>query len=158
MEQLDKVRALRKVLMHCQNLRNALGKIITDLTNRAEMHDYSKLEDDEFEAVIHYQKLDGLQYGSEEYNKKMSKIRAKTGKGWELHCKRNSHHPEHHEHIDDMGLLDLIEMCCDWKAANATYNTGDQTFREGSEVAINKYDFNIAQRWVIRQMIDILDE
>ena len=155
---MDQVRALRVVMRHCQNLRHALGKIITDLIDRSEMHDYSKLEDDEFNSVIHYQKLDGLEYGSDEYNDKMKEITGLTGKGWELHCKRNSHHPEYHDNIDDMELLDIIEMVCDWKAANATYNTSGQSFRQGAEICLLKYDFNVAQRWVIRQLIDIIDE
>lgn len=154
---MNETRALRTVMRHCSNLRQALGKVISNLQDRSARHDYSKLEDDEFDAVIHYQKLDGLEYGSDEYKAKMEEIRGFTGEGWKLHCKRNSHHPEHHEPIDTMGLLDIIEMVCDWKAANATYNTSRQSFREAAEVCIERYDFNIAQRWAIRQMIDILD-
>ena len=154
---LNENRALRTVMRHCLNVKQALGKIISNLQNRAEMHDYSKLEDDEFDAVIHYQKLDGLKYGSDAYKAKMNEIRQFTGEGWHLHCQRNSHHPEHHQHIDDMNLLDIIEMVCDWKAANATYNTSGQSFRDSAAACMERYDFNDSQKWVIRQMIDILD-
>ena len=154
---MNETRALRTVMRHCLNLKQALGKVISNLQDRSDSHDYSKLEDDEFDAVIHYQKLDGLEYGSEEYKEKMNEIRPFTAKGWDLHIKRNSHHPEHHNNIDDMGLLDIIEMVCDWKAANATYNTSEQSFRDAAKVCIEKYGFNMTQRWAIYQVIDILD-
>ena len=130
---------------------------MSNLQNRLHMHDVSKLNDDEFEAVIHYQRLDGLAYGSEEYKAKMDEIRPHTEKGWQLHTQRNSHHPEHHENTADMGFLDIIEMVCDWKGANATYNTSGQTFREGAEMCIQRNNFTAEQKWLIYQLIDFLE-
>ena len=38
----------------------------------------------------------------------------------ETHHRQYRHHPEYFEHgIDDMNLVDLIEMLCDWAAAGA---------------------------------------
>ena len=156
--QLDKTKALRAVLRHCKHVKSALRKVIGILQDRVEMHDVSKLNDDEFEAVTHYQKLDGLAYGSKAYDEKMSEIRSETGAGWQLHCERNSHHPEHHRIVDDMGFLDIIEMVCDWKGANAAYNTSGQSFREGALACIERYDFHIGQKWLIHQLIDVLDD
>ena len=111
-----------------------------------------------FDAVIHYQKLDGLEYGSETYKAKLDEIKPLTEAGWDKHCERNSHHPEYHQVNDNMSFLDIIEMVCDWKGANLTYNTSNQSFREAAEVCIERYDFNSAHRWLIRQLIDLLDE
>jgi len=37
----------------------------------------------------------------------------------EHHYKNNRHHPEHFNNgIDEMNLVDLIELLCDWKAAS----------------------------------------
>ena len=155
---LDKILALRTVLRHCKYVQKSLRKVLTALQERLEMHDVSKLNDDEFEAVIHYQKLDGIPYGSKEYGEKMQEIRPFTSNGWDLHCQRNRHHPEHHRVADDMNFLDIIEMVCDWKGANAAYNTSGQSFRDGALACIEKYDFHIGQKWLIHQLIEYLDE
>jgi hypothetical protein len=36
------------------------------------------------------------------------------------------HHPEHFKDgVDDMNLLDIMEMFCDWKAAGERHNDGN---------------------------------
>ena len=42
------------------------------------------------------------------------------------HYAANRHHPEHFtKGIDDMTLIDIIEMLCDWKAASLRQNDGN---------------------------------
>jgi hypothetical protein len=42
------------------------------------------------------------------------------------HYKNNKHHPEHHKNgINDMGLLSITEMFCDWKAATNNNISGN---------------------------------
>ncbi len=42
------------------------------------------------------------------------------------HYAQNRHHPEHYKNgIDDMTLVDLVEMLCDWKAATLKHNDGN---------------------------------
>ena len=42
------------------------------------------------------------------------------------HYKNNRHHPEYHKNgIDDMNLIDLVEMFCDWLAATKRHADGD---------------------------------
>ena len=44
----------------------------------------------------------------------------------EHHYAKNRHHPEHHKNgINDMNLIDLIEMFCDWKASSERQNDGN---------------------------------
>ena len=155
---MDKTKALRAIILHCQNVKTALRKVINDLTEEAETHDAFKLSDDEFEAVIHYQKLDGLAYGSEDYIETMNEIKPYTKKGWNLHVSRYSHHPEHFKRVKDMPLMDIIKMVCDWKGANATYNSSGQTFRESAEICMEKYNFSKEQQWAIKQMINFLED
>ena len=42
------------------------------------------------------------------------------------HYAANRHHPEHFSKgIDDMTLVDIVEMLCDWKAASLRQNDGN---------------------------------
>lgn len=154
---LDKVKTLRTVYRHCKNVQKSLRKVIGNLVERSEVHDLSKFSDIEFEGVVQYQQLDGLAYGSEEYDAKMDEIRPYTEDSWNSHVRENSHHPEYHEKVADMSFLDIIEMVCDWKGANETYNTSGQSFREGSLLCVNRYDFTDGQIWLIHQLIDFLE-
>ena len=55
------------------------------------------------------------------------------------------HHPECHKNgINDMNLLDLIEMFCDWKAASERHNDGN--IRKSIE--INGKRFNMSDQLV----------
>ena len=45
---MNEIRALRTVMRHCKQVQKALRKVITNLQERSEMHDLSKLNDDEF--------------------------------------------------------------------------------------------------------------
>ena len=156
---LNEVRALRTVTRHISNVQKNMRKVIRPLTERAEVHDQSKLQDDEFYAVLHYQKLDGYHYGGDEYKAAMDEIRPFTEKGWQLHTERNRHHPEHHgDDVSTMNFLDIIEMVCDWKAANETYNTSGQTFRDAALECKKRYNFSEGQEWLIFQLIIFLDD
>lgn len=108
---------------HIENVRKFM-KIITDeLVNRAIEHDKTKLESPEVEIFTEYTpKLANTTYGSEEYNTYLKEMNVAL----QHHYNVNRHHPEHFENsINDMNLVDLIEMICDWKAATLRHNNGD---------------------------------
>lgn len=85
------------------------------LTIRAELHDLSKLAPPEREVFeVFTPKLKTLVYDSPEYKQALKDM----GEGLQHHYQYNSHHPEHHNNaVENMGLLDVIEMFCDWCAA-----------------------------------------
>ena len=59
------------------------------------------------------------------------------------HYAQNSHHPEHYDNgINDMDLIDLIEMICDWKAASERHADGNIF----ESIKINKQRFNISDQ------------
>ena len=61
-------------------------------------------------------------YGSEEYNGFLKEMRVAL----QHHYANYRHHPEHFEHgIEDMTLIDIVEMLCDWKAASMRQNDGN---------------------------------
>lgn len=110
-------------LEHIEKVRKYINIIIDELKNRAEKHDSSKLsgiEKDIFD--IYTPKLRNTTYGSDEYKKYLSEMKV----GLDRHYNMNKHHPEYWKNgINDMSLVDIIEMICDWKAATERHNDGN---------------------------------
>ena len=108
---------------HITLVTEYLEKLVAKLTIRAKEHDQSKLMSPEKEAFDKLaSSLKSLTYGSEEYNSTLEKVRPAI----EHHWKNNRHHPEYHEHgLEDMNLVDIIELFCDWCAATHRHDDGD---------------------------------
>jgi hypothetical protein len=101
---------------HIQRVRWFIGLALTNLRERADQHDQSKLHSPEVEAFdIATPKLAGLEYGSDEYKASLREL----GPALQHHFAQNDHHPEHFENgVRGMSLMALIEMLCDWRAAS----------------------------------------
>jgi hypothetical protein len=143
-------------IRHITLVRAALGKIAQELERRALVHDVSKFTEDEFMGFValnHADKIHG--YGTPEYKAALAEINA-VG----LHTSRNSHHPEYHTAgIRDMGLLDLIEMVCDWQAASAVY--GNNNFGESLRNSMDRFGLGEGgpsekQRYVVQLIAEAL--
>jgi hypothetical protein len=99
----------------------AFGKKVAE---RGATHDASKFEDPErrpfnLGATI----LRDTTYGSDEYR---ASLKDQLGEALAHHYANNRHHPEHFENgVDDMTLIDLLEMFCDWLAAVRRHADGD---------------------------------
>lgn len=109
-------------LRHIRRVGWCLNELCTTLHARALVHDQSKLESPEKETFDKVTpRLRGLTYGSDEYNAQLAEMKPAL----DHHYAMNRHHPEHFPNgIDDMSLLDLIEMFCDWKAATERHADG----------------------------------
>jgi len=116
--QIDRTKVI--IYEHRDRLIKYLTRFICNLSERVAVHDDSKLDVEELEpysSVI--EEFGKHKFGSEGYEE----IRKRLGPALDHHFKHNRHHPEHFETgINEMNLVDLIEMLCDWKAA--TKNTG----------------------------------
>lgn len=113
-----------KTLRHIETVRNYLNLVIRELTLRQEQHDQTKLESPEVEIFEEYTpKFRGVAYGSsDEYRAMMREMKVAI----DHHNCHNRHHPEFFTNgIQDMNLIDLIELLCDWKAAGMRHNDGD---------------------------------
>ena len=112
-----------KTLRHIETVRNYIGFVVTVLLMKAEKHDQSKLQPPEAEIFEKYTpKLKGSTYGSDEYKATMKEMKVAI----DHHNANNPHHPEHFTNgINDMTLVDLLEMICDWKAASLRHADGD---------------------------------
>jgi hypothetical protein len=124
-----------ETMRHIEMVRNLLNKIIGELIVRGQKHDQSKLRPPEVELFTEYTgKLRHMTYGSEEYTKTLEAM----GPALKHHYANNRHHPEHFKDgIEDMSIVDLIEMLCDWKAASTRHNDGN--LRKSIEINGNRF-------------------
>lgn len=159
-------------MQHIGNVRHHLHCIIDALEERAASHDYSKLEDPEFDTFVKYTpKLATSTYGSDEYKQFLKEMQPAL----DHHYAVNRHHPEHfkkyvcngcfeeyiHEpnvcckcgysqfqveaDVSQMNLVDLIEMLCDWKSATLRHNDGNIS----KSIEINRERFKIADQLAV---------
>lgn len=108
---------------HIETVRKFI-KLFTDkLTNRGVEHDKLKLESPEVELFTeHTPALATTTYGSEEYEERLQALKPAL----DHHYANYRHHPEHFNNgVNDMNLVDLVEMICDWKASTLRHNDGN---------------------------------
>jgi len=120
----EKQQAINYITMrHIERVRNLINKCVNMLLKCGENHDQTKLETPEVELFAEYtDKLADVEYNSDEYRSYLVEMQVAL----EHHYGHNRHHPEHHKSgIDDMDLIDMVEMFCDWKAASERHNTGN---------------------------------
>jgi len=137
---------------HIERVRNLLNRCVKNLLKRGELHDQTKLAPPEVDAFTEYTpKLEGCTYGSEEYRGYLEKIKPAL----DHHYANNSHHPEHYKNgINDMNLLDIVEMLCDWKAASERHNDGN--IRKSIEINANRFNMSPQLVKILENTADIL--
>jgi len=108
---------------HVANVVKFVNIIVRHLQKRSVDHDATKMNSPELELFTEYtEKLAGCTYGSDEYKKFLDGLKPAL----DHHYAKNRHHPEHYPNgINDMTLVDLVEMFCDWKAATLRHNDGN---------------------------------
>jgi len=123
-------------LKHRHEVIDKMNDICMRLMQRGVMHDDSKLEPPEKDALDAMDtNMRHLSYGSAEY---MDKIK-EAGPMLERHRENARHHPEYHGNdFAKMDLLDVVEMLCDWKAATMRHQDGD--ILKSLEINAKKYD------------------
>ncbi len=128
-----------EVREHQQQVHRHIHLVMAKLLERAFNHDRSKL--DELEKPIFDQfvpRLHGVKYGSPQYRETLREMAPALAHHYEANC----HHPEHFLcGINDMSLIDIIEMLCDWKAAA---NRGNGSLLESIEINVKR--FNIGEQ------------
>jgi len=152
----DTLETIVNIGKHIKYVQQNMQLIIDKLTKRAIEHDESKYFPDEVEDhFFSPSRPTGAAYDSDEYREWQETM--KNYPGTVLHKTRNDHHPEHYADINDMPLIALIEMVCDWKAAHQIQNSeGD--WKDSIEINDETYKFNCHQLWVIRQVAQLLDD
>jgi hypothetical protein len=139
---------------HISNVVRFMNIIITQLLERAQNHDASKLESPELELfTIWTEKLAACTYGSETYKEFLEQLKPALSH----HYSRNRHHPEHFKDgVNDMNLIDLTEMLIDWKAATLRHNDGN--LRKSIEINSKRFGIDSQLTKILENTASILDE
>jgi len=114
---------IKETQEHVDNVRYFIKTICTRLKARGVLHDYSKFRDPEKEIFIEMTpKLKKSTYPSPEYDSFLKEMKVAL----DHHYAHNRHHPEFFSKgIEDMNIIDLIELLCDWKSATLRHKKGD---------------------------------
>jgi len=132
----------KDTLLHIKRVSTLITMAVTELLERSNNHDHSKLREPEKSYFDKYTPmLKDSQYGSEEYNNFLKKLKPAL----DHHYSKNSHHPEHYENgVDGMNLFDIIEMLLDWVAASERHSKAD-IFKS---IDYNKERFKMSEQLV----------
>ena len=127
-------------LDHKMNVVKLINYLVSELLERSTLHDDTKLEDPELALFDEMTpKLAGSTYNSPEYATFLKEMKPAL----DHHYENSRHHPEHFDNgINDMNLLDLIEMLCDWKASTMRHNNGNIL----KSLEINRSRFKISDQ------------
>lgn len=143
-----------ETIKHIERVRYYL-RIITDkLTSRGVTHDKTKLESPEVELFTEFTpRLAELKYGSEEYKESLARLKPAL----EHHYANSRHHPEHFSKgINDMNLVDIIEMFCDWKAAGERQRDGN--LLKSIELNAQRFGYDDQLKQIFINTAKMLDE
>jgi hypothetical protein len=126
--------SMKDTLSHIAKVEGYLSLCADLLYGRAKQHDASKLEEPERSGYAGLtQALQGLTYGTPEHRAAFAPFKPII----QHHYEANTHHPEHWPNgVDDMSLLDVIEMLCDWKAAS---ERGKGDFADSIRVSVERF-------------------
>jgi hypothetical protein len=138
---------------HIQRVAYFLHKIGKKIIDRTESHDQSKLDSPEAELFAeHGHKLADLDFGSDEYKESLKALEPALNH----HYANNRHHPEHFKNgIEDMNIIDIIEMFCDWKASSERQRSGN--LRKTLEQAGQRFNMDPILIRILENSIDILE-
>lgn len=134
----QKQQCLAETHCHIRKVQDNLNLFIKDLIDRGSRHDESKFHEPEFSLFAsNTGKLKTVGYGTPEYEALLEGIRPAISH----HYSKNRHHPEFHPNgIEDMTLVDLIEVLCDWRAAGERNKDGNIR----KSIAVNSSRFNMS--------------
>lgn len=135
---MNKEDAIQSIKDHILLVRDNMGQITSDLTQRSLHHDQCKLETPEVEAFTEYlPRMMAVKFGTPEYEE----CRRSLGPALIHHYSISDHHPEYKEFngkIENMNLCQLCELLSDWKAANISH--ASRTFEESLQYCFVKYE------------------
>lgn len=142
-------KCLAETHKHVRAVGRNIHLFVMDLMHRAEHHDDSKFEEPELSGFAEVQhRLRACEYGSAEYNQNLKDLAPIL----EHHYSRNRHHTEFHKNgINDMNLVDLIELLCDWKAATERNKNGN--IRKSLDINAEKYDISPQLKRILENTI-----
>ena len=129
-------------LRHIESVRNLIDAVIAELLIRGKQHDQTKMQSPEVELFTELTpKLHGSTYGSPEYSEFLKDLKPAL----DHHYANYRHHPENHPNgINDMNLIDVVEMMCDWIASSRRHTDGNIK----KSIEINRTRFQMSDQLV----------
>lgn len=141
------------ILKHIRKVAKNLNDFAFELVDRGRIHDASKFSKEE--KPLYDQAHAGFKtkkFGTKEYTDHLKTIQPAL----DHHYANNPHHPEYYENgIDDMNLFDIVEMLCDWKAAN-TDKKNSPSFLESLDFCKKKYKISPQLLQVLKNTIEYM--
>ena len=139
---------------HIEQVRKYIRFMIDKLDMRGVKHDASKLEAPEVEVFAEYtDRLNEVTFGSEEYKQRLEAMKPAL----DHHYASNRHHPEHFVNgINDMTLIDILEMFCDWKASTLRYNDGN--LLKSIETNAERFNMDAQLKQILLNTARMIDE
>lgn len=131
---------------HIERVRYYIRFITDRLTTRGVKHDAIKLESPEIEVFAEHTKyLANMKYDSPEYKEHLAAMKLAL----DHHYANSRHHPEHFTNgINDMNLIDIVEMLCDWKASSERQKDGNLLKSIEQNAARFGYDDQLKQIFI----------
>jgi hypothetical protein len=146
-------RYLEDVTQHTNWVVKYITEFIHQLEKRGEQHDADKFASPIKDVYSkNFDALMEVPYGSEEYNRITGSSQFKAA--FKQHTENNRHHTQHFKNgVDDMNLVDVVEMLCDWKAASDRSKT---SILDGMKLNYKKYKIDgTAQKWLENTIKDL---
>lgn len=124
------------IILHVSEVQENLETIASELRKRGFAHDRTKFQALEFDAFVSTRdRFKKANYGSKEYQECVEIVKPAV----DHHYQNNRHHTGYHKNgINDMNLVDIIEMICDWRAA--ARRSPDKDLKNTLEYAFEKYN------------------
>lgn len=139
-------------ILHVGEVAENLEVCASNLRQRGFAHDRTKFKALEFDAFVSTrEKFKKANFGTPEYQACIDIIKPAV----DSHYANNSHHTGYYQNgIKDMSLLDILEMVCDWKAANR--RSPDLDFDESINRCVKKYNISPELEKIIRTTLQQL--
>lgn len=143
-------KCLVETYKHTRTVRNNLDIFIKELIDRGQHHDDSKFVEPELSGFAeNTEKLSKAEYGTQQYRDLLTELKPTI----EHHYSKNRHHAEWHKNgINDMDLVDILEMLCDWKAATERVKNGN--LRKSVEINAERYDICPQLRKILENTVN----
>lgn len=139
-------------LLHIKNVQKKLNKLAIELIARGQVHDESKLNSPEAEIFGNAPDLSTMEYGSPEYTEGLKVI----DEALQHHYANNRHHPQFFKNgINDMHILDIIEMLCDW--ADSCKRNKNGNLRQSIEHNANRFGISPQLVKIMENSIPLLE-
>jgi len=142
-----------RTMRHIERVRNLINTVVLGLLERGEFHDQTKLSSPEVEIFTQKTpQLAAMVYGSLEYKRMLDEM----AEALTHHYVRNRHHPEHFKNgANDMNILDIVEMLCDWKASSERHNDGN--LRQSIEKNANRFSLSPQLVAILNNSIELFE-